>query len=247
MRDVSLGAVLKGALVAGLVAGLVVAIFHFLATEPVLERAIALEEQRQEMAGMPEEEPVVSREGQRVGLFIGFLIFGSVWALLGTGIYHATQRWLPAGGKGRLLLALAGWWSVSLMPGLKYPANPPGVGDPETIGYRQALYFGFMVLSLAGTVFALVLGRSIRQRTSSGLQRVLLAPAFLLLFDLVIFLVMPQNPDPIEMPMTLVTNFRVLSLAGLTLFWVVFGVIFARLAREPKRRLAAMQPGAATG
>jgi len=33
------------------------------------------------------------------------------------------------------------------MPALKYPANPPAVGNPETIYYRQSLYVAFLVIS----------------------------------------------------------------------------------------------------
>jgi hypothetical protein len=43
MRDFSLGGVLKAALIAGVVAGLAAAAFAFLATEPMIERAIDLE------------------------------------------------------------------------------------------------------------------------------------------------------------------------------------------------------------
>jgi predicted cobalt transporter CbtA len=247
MRELSLGTVLKAALLAGLAAGLAVAIFHFFATEPVLARAIAMEEQKHLMAGTPEEPPVVSREGQQVGLFIGFLIFGAVWALLLTVVYHVVQRWLPAAAKGRALLALAGWWSVSLIPFLKYPANPPGVGDPDTIGYRQALYFSFLLLSVAGTTLALILGRYLRATNSNGWRRSLVAPAFLLLFDLLIFAVIPNNPDAIGMPLGLVTTFRALSLAGLTLFWLIFGALFTWLLRAPSSNQAVLRPHTAGG
>ena len=33
------------------------------------------------------------------------------------------------------------------MVAIKYPANPPAVGDPETIYYRQSLYVGYLVIS----------------------------------------------------------------------------------------------------
>jgi Probable cobalt transporter subunit (CbtA) len=31
-----------------------------------------------------------------------------------------------------------------LVSALMYPANPPAVGDPETINYRQSLYLGYL-------------------------------------------------------------------------------------------------------
>ena len=33
------------------------------------------------------------------------------------------------------------------MVAIKYPANPPAVGDPETIYYRQSLYVGYLAIS----------------------------------------------------------------------------------------------------
>jgi hypothetical protein len=39
------------------------------------------------------------------------------------------------------------WFVLFLVPALKYPANPPAVGDPETIYYRQTLYVIFIAIS----------------------------------------------------------------------------------------------------
>ena len=226
-----------------LAAGLTVAIFHYLATEPVIERAIALEEQKHAAAGTT-EMPIVSREVQRVGLFIGFLIYGMVWALLFGATYHFVQRWLPASGsvKARFVLALAGYWSVGLMPFCRYPANPPGVGDPDTIGYRQSLYLAFLALSIAGTALSLALGQYLGQRRGPGPGGILPALALLAGFSLVLFLVMPNNPDPVQMPIGLVTSFRALSLAGLTLFWAVLGFLFAMLLRQRPAERSLSQP-----
>jgi hypothetical protein len=62
--------------------------------------------------------------------------------------------------RGALLLAALAWWAIIVVPFIKYPANPPAVGDPETIGYRQSLYITMLLLSASGT--ALVVGLSIR-------------------------------------------------------------------------------------
>ena len=40
------------------------------------------------------------------------------------------------------------------MPSLKYPANPPAIGEPETIAYRIGLYFLMIFISLGGLVVA---------------------------------------------------------------------------------------------
>ena len=234
MGHFSLGTILKAALLAGLAAGLTVALFHAVATEPVIDRAIALEEERH--AADEHAEPIVSRQAQKGGLFLGFVVYGLTWASLFGLAYHLVQRSLPATGtrRQRLLLAAAAYWAVGLLPFLKYPANPPGVGDPETIGYRQALYVGFLVLSVASTTLAFVVSQRLIRTSSSGFTRGLLTAALLGAFSLIVYLAMPGNPDPVELPAEIVTTFRALSLVGLTLFWAVLGLLFAMLLKpEP--------------
>jgi predicted cobalt transporter CbtA len=224
VSGLSLGTILKAVLIAGIAAGLTAAIFHLLVTEPLIDQAIALEEQRQ--APGEHEEPVVSRSAQKGGLVLGFLIYGLVWSLLLALAYHLARRWLPAVDARwqRLLLAFAAFWAVALFPFLKYPANPPGVGDPETIVHRQALYLAALVLSLLGSVLALWLARR-----AQGAGGWILALAVLVGFSAVLYAVLPNNPDPVELPAELVARFRALSLIGLTLFWAVFGTLFALL------------------
>src|SRR5437867_1485076 len=87
MRDLSLGNVLKAALIAGVVAGLAAAAFNFLATEPLIQRAIDIETLRHQAEGSY-EEPMVSRDAQHIGLFVGFVLYGLTWSLLFGAIYH---------------------------------------------------------------------------------------------------------------------------------------------------------------
>jgi predicted cobalt transporter CbtA len=219
--ELSLGSVMRAALLAGVAAGLLAAVFNFILTEPIIDRAITLEALRQQAEGSY-EEPMVSRGTQQVGLFVGFLLLGLTWSLLLGAAYHIAQRWLPGWSRlGRgLLLAGLGLWAVALFPGLKYPANPPGVGDPETIGYRQALYLGFLGLSVVGTVVAYAV--AYRRGWRIGL-------AVLAVISLVLFVAMPPNPDPLTMPADIVTPFRVFSVLGLCVFWAVMGLVFGAL------------------
>lgn len=234
MEAPSFGTILKAAILAGLLAGLTAAVFHLFATEPVIERAIALEEQHQAAHGMPAEEPVVGRDVQRGGLVVGFVAYGLIWSTLFAIAYRVAQVRLGVAGSMRMrwLAALAAYWAIALIPFLKYPANPPGVGDPETIGYRQALYMAFLALSIVGTFVCCTLVRS-----RAAARRPWLPLAALAAFSLVLFVAMPPNPDPVDLPADLMTRFRALSLVGLTLFWLVLGFFFARLL-EPRRRAA---------
>ena len=224
----TLKTVLVSTIAAGLIGGALASAFHGLFTEPVIDRAIAAEEQR--AAAEPRhhgEEPVVSRRGQKIGLVVGLLLYGATWGLVVGLALHATRGWTrPAwslGRRGAFLAGLLGW-SVAIFPFLKYPANPPGVGEPESIGYRQTLYVGFIALAVLG----LALATALRRRTGGWL-----APAaFYVAWALGIYFLMPSNPDPVELSQTIVRPFRALSLTGLVIFWSALSAILAVLGHD---------------
>ena len=150
-------------------------------------------------------------------------------------------RWIVDRGIGEGNLSLLGW-SVAWFPFLKYPANPPGVGEAETVGYRQTLYVGFIGLSIVGTALALGLSRLLRPSSgvSAPAQRGGLGiMAAYFIYAALIYVVFPANPDPVEMPADLVWSFRLISFAGLIVFWISLGGLFGWLARDPARALAA--------
>ncbi len=160
MRAERLYPVLKAALIAGLVAGLAMGLFHFFLTEPVIDRAIALEKQ-----AVPE---VVSRSVQKGMLIVGSALYGLLVGIIFALIFAILGRHLPGrwpDGKAAILAGLL-WWSVTLLPFLKYPANPPGVADPDTIYLRQGIQLGFIVLSVLAV--AVAAGHRVGALWSSG-------------------------------------------------------------------------------
>jgi predicted cobalt transporter CbtA len=136
------------------------------------------------------------------------------------------------GRQGIFLSVLLGW-AVAIFPLLKYPANPPGVGEAETIGYRQELFLVFIALSLIGTFAALGVERSFR---CSSRARVVVLVIYLI-YLVVIFLTMPFNPDEVRLPAELVREFRILSLLGQLLFWTTMGGAFCWLCGRQNHRL----------
>jgi hypothetical protein len=56
-------------------------------------------------------------------------------------------------------LALGAFIALVIVPNIKYPANPPSVGDPETIGMRTGLFFLMIAISIAAMVFSLKVRR----------------------------------------------------------------------------------------
>jgi predicted cobalt transporter CbtA len=240
----TLGSILKVAVVAGLIAGAIISGFHTLLIEPVIERAIALEELHGQAHGEARAEPVVDRPTQRWGLVLGFILYGAIWGLLLGVLMYLTQGWRPTTWTivryGVVLAVLVGW-SVALFPFLKYPGNPPGIGEAETVGYRQALYVGFIGLSVVGTILAVGLFRLLNRpawASSPAGRRWLLVTAFYLIYAAAIYAVLPANPDPIEMPADLVWTFRLVSFVGLMLFWMILGGVFGWFARDTAPTLA---------
>jgi hypothetical protein len=109
---------------------------------------------------------------------------------------------------------------------LKYPANPPGVGDPATLGRRQLLFIGCVLLSIAGFLLAARVWVWLRSRT--GVAASLAgATVFFLAWTGLLFLLLPGRSDPVHTPTRLLWEFRTASLAGQLVFWAVFGALFA--------------------
>jgi len=240
----SLGGVLRAAVIAGLIGGAVTAAFHSLLTEPLIDKSIAAEKAMIAARGQALVPPVVDRATQRKGLIVGFLLYGLTWGLLFGVLFHLTRPWQSpewTGGRSGVIVALLTGWSVAVLPFLKYPANPPGVGDAGSIAYRQGLYLSFVVLSVAGTALSLALHRFLGLQARAPVRRRTgwwPAAAVYVAYAGAIYLAMPANHDLVQMPGELVWAFRAASLAGLVVFWVVLAGAFAWLSRdEPARAL----------
>jgi predicted cobalt transporter CbtA len=242
MRPERFYPVLKAALLAGLAAGLIMGLFHFVLTEPVIDRAIALEDEAAMAAGQTTRyAPLVSRGLQKGMLVVGSALYGLVVSILFAAVLAGLGRRLPGRWPDTKAVVLAGilWWSVALLPFLKYPANPPGVGDPATISFRQSIQLAFMALSVLAVVIAgatyRLLGRRWRHPRLQG-RRLGLAVALYGVLAILLLVLMPPNPDPITAPANLVWNFRILSLSGQVFFWAILGGVSALLLRRLARQ-----------
>ena len=229
----SLREVLKAAVLAGLLAGLAAAGFHWIFTEPLIDRAVEMEEHLHESLNASAAEPMVGRPVQKLGLFLGFFLYGGAWGILFGFLAYAIRPWFADMRRQGFFLSVLLGWAVAIFPLLKYPANPPGVGAAETIGYRQELFLVFIALSLIGTFAALGVERSFR---CSSRARVVVLVIYLI-YLVVIFLTMPFNPDEVRLPAELVREFRILSLLGQLLFWTTMGGAFCWLCGRQNHRL----------
>jgi predicted cobalt transporter CbtA len=148
-------------LVAGLIAGLAAGVFAFAFGEPLIDRAIAVEA-ASNPAGHA-EEALVSRDGQRIGLFLATGIYGLALGGLFGLVFAVARGRIRARSDIRLSVGLAGalFAAVVLVPFLKYPAAPPGVGDPATITERTLLYLTVVATSLLALLAAWRAARSV--------------------------------------------------------------------------------------
>ncbi len=232
---------LRRGLAAGLLAGLLAGLFAFFFGEPPLEGAIQLEEAAavEEAAGDHEEEEVFSRSTQRVGLFFATGLSGAFVGGL-FGIFYAYFRGRLGSGSdwGRSVsLAAAIFAGAVLIPFLKYPANPPTVGDPDTIGVRTASYLAMVTLSLLVILGAWYAARTLRARGEVDTPARQLGVGLGIAVAVgALFLVLPAAPDPGEFPAGLLWDFRLSSLGTQFVLWAGLGVIFGLLCERANRR-----------
>lgn len=245
MRADRLYPLLKVGILAGLAAGLFMGLFHFVLTEPVIDRAIALEEQAVHPPGQDTHYvPVVSRTLQKAMLVVGAGIYGLAVGAVFALIFAALGRGLPGRRPESRAAALAilMWWSVVLLPFLKYPANPPGVGNPETVYFRQSIYIEFLVLSALAVVAACIAYWLLNRWWPSPklhARRVAVSAGVYAGLVVLLFALMPASPDAITAPADLVWDFRILSLSGQAFFWAVLGGASAYLLRRLTNRVGA--------
>jgi predicted cobalt transporter CbtA len=214
-------------LLAGAIAGTFLGAINQVAVEPYIERAIELEMRNTAQSGevINPAEFAAYRFWQKGGEIIAGTILGlSIGSLY--GIVFVYTRGLISGTNNKkkaLIVASVMWLVLFLMPALKYPTNPPAVGDPETIYYRQSLYVAFLAIS---GFSALGLAFLYRKMPSSLNTKKAIIPLAYAAIMAVAYLAMPSNPDPINAPIDLVIGFRITSAITISVFWALLGVIF---------------------
>lgn len=241
---------LRRGMAAGLLAGILAGLFAFTTGEPLLDRAIELESAAQEQAsiaahgdtGHPQggDEEVFGRATQKAGLFFTTVFTGTfVGGLFGLAFAYFRER-LSAGSDWYRSLSLAGavFAGVVLIPFLKYPANPPTVGDPETIGARTLAYFALVGLSSLAILVAWNTSKVMRERGMATPARQILVGLGLVVAVAGLFLGLPAAADPGDFPAGLLWNFRLSSLGTQLVLWTSLAAIFGLLCERAERRRA---------
>ena len=214
-------------LVSGALAGLVHGTINFALVEPYLDQAIGLENESLFASGEAEDilefwaEYESYRIWQKSGQVLAGVILGLAMGSLFGIVYALSRNSLPGKTDVTKSVILAGimWLTIYIIPFLKYPANPPTVGDGETVMLRAILYVSFIALSGIGVVIFYKLSQKLQNNKKYfGLFGYVI-------FITILFFVMPENPDEITAPMNLVNEFRLMSVLGVSSFWLSVGLI----------------------
>jgi hypothetical protein len=235
---------LRRGLIAGLLAGLVAGLFYLVVGEPVVREALSYE--RAASGGHAVE--VFSRGTQQVGLLAGVLLYGTAMGGVLGFLYALLEPRLAAGSAWdrSLRLAATAFASAWLVPFLKYPSNPPGVGDPATGPERTRLYLAMVAISLAASVGAWLLSRQLAGRGVPRAPRQLAVGAAYLLVILAAYALLPEVRQESAVPAAVLWNARKVSAGGQALLWLSLGVSFGWLSlweegarsRVPRSRAA---------
>jgi hypothetical protein len=273
----------RGALAGGL-GGLLSFGFARIFAEPQIQTAIDYESARDEaqdalnkaagMAVEPAGPDIFSRTVQgNIGIGIGMLLFGLAMGAL-FGVAYSVSVGRVGNVRPRalaLMVAAGGFLAFYLVPFLKYPANPPAIGHPDTIGDRSGLYLVMVVCSTLFLVTAVWLGQRLQARFGAWNAGLLAAAAFAVAIGIVMALLPPlghlavnvaqygdqmtETPLPLRdpagnivfpgFPADVLAAFRTYSVLAQIILWATIGLAFAPLAEkilEPGATSASREP-----
>jgi predicted cobalt transporter CbtA len=233
----------------GLLAGLLAAIVAFgvarIWGEPQVDRAIRFEEQHAAAHHEPEEKELVTRDIQStLGLGTGVLAAGlALGGITGLVFAFAMGRIPKLGVRGTaLVVALGGFVVLSLVPFLKYPPNPPAIGNADTISRRTILYLSMIVLSVLICVVALQVGPALTRRFGAW-NGTIATGAIVLGLLAIAYLAMPGVQEvPAGFPAVVLFRFRVASIGIQLVMWTTLGLVYGALAEREYARVYGAEP-----
>jgi len=248
---------MKNLLVRGMIAGLIAGVlafgFAYAFGEPPVDTSIGLEETLShdhahdagtadtgQAAEAPEEELVPRDIQSTVGLLAGVLVYAvAIGGLLSLAFAFAQGRLGNLRPRVTALLLTGGAFAVVfLIPFLKYPANPPAVGQPGTIGSRTELYFGFVAVSLLAGILATVFGRKLADRFGALNGFLLAAAGYVVVVALVAWLMPVVDEVPAAFPASTLWRFRTASIGTQATLWLALGLTFGALAEKSLNKKA---------
>jgi hypothetical protein len=195
-----------------------------------------------------------------IGIGVGIVAFG-----IAIGLFFAVAYCMAYGRTGNvrvrqlsLLVGLFGFLGMFLIPFIKYPANPPAIGNPDTIRDRGALWVLMVVVSIVVLILAVVLGQRLQARLGSWNATLVAGAAAIVVLGVVMALLpalrelstnvaesgsrLTETPQPLTDPSgkivypgfdaDLLYRFRLYSVGAQIILWGVLALGFAPLAER---------------
>ena len=208
-------------LLSGCFAGTIYGGLNLLIVEPYLDDAINIENQNLFSSGEEIDGPQFwveyyeYRTWQKGGEVLAGAILGTSLGSLFGIVYAVSKKSLPSKNNIGKTLILAGlmWFTLFVIPFLKYPANPPTVGDEDTVVLRGMLYLALIAISGFMALGFYQIFKRVKDK-----NKILPVIGYAVLISLTLFL-MPENPDEISTSMELINGFRMVAFLTGTLFW----------------------------
>lgn len=248
-------AYLRRGLAAGLLAGTLAGLVGLVIGEPNLDAAVALEEARAHPGADGHGHQVESAHGhgsgtaitrpiQKVGLVVGGGLAGmAVGALFGVAAAWAVGRLTGDGWTRSLKLGAAIVGATVILPAVKYPPNPPGIGDPETVGLRTGLYLGLVSIGLLLAVASWAASRQLSRTKLPRPVRQAVLTAGTVAAAALVLVALPVPETSGTVPNDLLWSFRLSSVAvQLTLYGCIAAVFGLLSARAERRAASSLHP-----
>ncbi|MFI6929639.1 CbtA family protein [Streptomyces sp. NPDC050287] len=232
MNSVTVRTLLVRGMLAGVAAGVLAFVFAYLVGEGPVDAAIAFEEANSHEHG---GEELVSRSLQSTaGLATGVLVFGvAIGGIAALAFCFALGRIGRFGARATAALTgLAGFLLVYLVPILKYPANPPAVGDPDTLDKRTILFVLMIALSVLLGIGAILLGRRLAPAWGNWNASTAAGGAFVAAVAVAMVVLPSGGNTPKGFPATDLWEFRLASIGVQAVLWATFGLLFGYLAER---------------
>jgi hypothetical protein len=232
----------RGMLV-GVLAALLSTLFARTFAEPQVDHAIAFEAMHEahDPGHHHDEGPeLVSRDTQKgAGLLTAMTLYGAaVGGIFSLVFAYGYGRWARIGPRSfALLLAVGAFVLIVIVPGLKYPPNPPAVGKHETVGLRTAAYFGMIALSIGMAVIATKI-RGALPGMGAFNASLCGAAAFVIGIALCQLALPTIDEVPADFPASLLWSFRVTAFGVQAVLWTTIGISFGAWADRIIRQAA---------
>ncbi len=190
---------------------------------------------------------------ENIGAAVGTIAFAVAMGVLFAVAYSVIRTVLERRGAtadptGLALLLSGGMFvAITVVPGLKYPPNPPTVGLEETIGARSSAFLTITVVSVVGACVAVAAGIAWAHRWGRWPAAALAAGGYVAVM-LAAFALLPsfhEVPGPLSgpdgmvidgFPAQVLAEFRVYSLLSQALMWFAIGSTWAALPALTRRR-----------